>query len=323
MGKLNKELDVKKTLSPLASGTLAILMVGCDAIDDFQLNNMVAEYRQTCFGQFTNDCVEMRVDTNIEIVSRILDGVEEREGELKASIGESGYDEMVGYLNWLIDINEKDRPGWFTSLFLGEAQPWDRNFKYGQLLISEHEVKDAFDNIAERHMADTLESRTMTNAIQSAEPLSTANEPDVTASEVSSPQDLEAAYVQDQSDTIDSYIAGMERQHNADEYRDGRMYAEGDVDGDGALETATIFTLEGFNGTNRYGQFLVVHSEKGSGAYVVGETPLAGSATDLELGSGVITAIGFTHAVSDPSCCPSIKSEQTFEVTGSGLVKVE
>ncbi|WP_304526812.1 hypothetical protein [Halomonas sp. I5-271120] len=282
---------------------LAGLMAGCDMIGDFQVNNMVREYRQTCFGQFTNDCVEMRVDTNIEIASHFLDEVEDNEDEITANIGEAGYDEMVGYLNWLIDINEKDRPGWIASWFLGEAQPWDRNFEYGQFIISGHDIESAFEAIVKRQVGEGTQQETPLDFGQASMPSSNES-----GSEGGAP--------------VDQYIAGLERQYEADEYRDARMSAIGDVDGDGILETATVFTLEGMHGSNRYGQFLVVHTGTGSDMRVVGENALAGSVTEIELGDGIVRAVGHTHAIDDPNCCPSIETEQAFSVTEAGLTAV-
>src|SRR5687768_17119516 len=57
---------------------------------------------------------------------------------------------------------------------------------------------------------------------------------------------------------ITGFLARQEKKEGAEEYEEAREIASGDVNGDGKDDAVVLYTLEGFQGSNLYLQYLAV-----------------------------------------------------------------
>ena len=117
-------------------------------------------------------------------------------------------------------------------------------------------------------------------------------------------------------DAVDKFIKRQEKQHQAVEYRKARKVMRGDVSHDRREDTAVLYTLEGFGGTNLYLQYLAVFINDGHKSGYAAHRIVGGkNKRILEMKSIIKNRINFEtqeYLPNDASCCPSGKGKTSF-----------
>lgn len=114
---------------------------------------------------------------------------------------------------------------------------------------------------------------------------------------------------------------------SGEEYRDGRLSASGDIDGDGRDDAAVVFTIE-VASANTATQNLAVFVRQGDGGLrFAGSTVVGGTVGTrvgrLSIDQGVVVLTTLTHGPDDSDCCPSIEGSARFELSGGALRQVQ
>ncbi|MEP7075016.1 MAG: hypothetical protein ABI878_04330 [Acidobacteriota bacterium] len=108
---------------------------------------------------------------------------------------------------------------------------------------------------------------------------------------------------------IHRFISQQAKRENGEEYKQARKLLKGDINGDKKKDIVVLYTLEGFNGSNNYRQYLAVFLGTGKGfryaaKEVVGEH--AGRGVELKsIIGGRINLDTMEPRKTDPACCPS------------------
>jgi hypothetical protein len=115
---------------------------------------------------------------------------------------------------------------------------------------------------------------------------------------------------------ITDFIARQEQKEGAEEYEEAREVARGDVNGDGREDAVVLYTLEGFERSNLYLQYLAIFVSRGGGLRyvthrIVGGKGLRSLALDGVSG-GKILLKTTEYRPGDASCCPSKKRRARF-----------
>jgi hypothetical protein len=123
--------------------------------------------------------------------------------------------------------------------------------------------------------------------------------------------------------TIDNFIAKQAQRLRGEEYAEARKVASGDLTHDGVAETVVLYTIEGQNGSNNYVQYLAVFTTGKGGLVAVTTTPVGGKlARSVELTSiadNTVQLATLSYGPNDGACCPSIKGTTKFILTGKTL----
>lgn len=289
----------------------ALTIAGCS---DYRLNQMVAKYREQCFGSITNKCVEMRVEVNIAFAEEYLDRIESDRDRIIAEMGEDGYEELEKQTRNIIALNEKDLPGWLTRWFAGEAQsikaPY---FDFGYGLFIGQDYQSLYDSIYNHYQVAERATNEKQNTKNSNHNL--------TAAIVSNPDQGDKTHgrARSQINIINEHITKHAEELGASEYTEARLIEEGDFDEDGHSDLAIVYTLEGVGGGNNSHQVLIVISGNNGTNEVTDEIALKGAITELASDAGQLMATSLYHAQGDPSCCPSLKEVQIFRLSDGKL----
>lgn len=271
----------------------ALALAGCG---DFRLNQMVAKYREQCFGSITNECIEKRVEVNIAFAEEYLDRIESDRDRIVAELGEEGYAALEKQTRNIIALNEKDLPGWFARWFLGEAQSLKApNFDFGYGLFVGQDYQSLYDSISSHYQAAGGNGNS-----------------DQGANTRGNPEQL--------NNLIEKHIAQDAEENGASEYPEARLTEIGDFDEDGYPDLAVVYTLEGAGGGNNSHQVLIVIAG-GTGPFeVTDQRVLEGAITELGTDAGQLVATSLYHAQGDPSCCPSLEEIQAYRLDDGKLV---
>lgn len=129
----------------------------------------------------------------------------------------------------------------------------------------------------------------------------------------------------DDKATIDKFIAAQATREHGEEPDGVRKVVEGDLNRDGAADTAVLYTIEGQNGSNNYIQYLAVFLRQ-SGKLVFAARQAVGGKLrrEIDLTSIKDNAMLFdttSYGPKDPACCPTIKGKTRFVLTGKRLVE--
>jgi len=115
-------------------------------------------------------------------------------------------------------------------------------------------------------------------------------------------------------ETIQQHIASHAREIGAQEYAPARMVAVGDLDGDGVVDSAVVYTLEGAHHSNNYQQFLAVSSSRQSGRFfdtVVGGKDVR-EITGISITNRQVELALLEYTSADASCCPSRRASTRY-----------
>jgi hypothetical protein len=127
---------------------------------------------------------------------------------------------------------------------------------------------------------------------------------------------FQRSYSQSSEHAIDRFIARQAERENGEEYKEARKVVSADLNRDGKLDRVVLYTLEGFNGTNNYHQYLAVFlfdgkSYKHASHVVVGGKFFRGVGLRSVSGS-TINLDTMEFRKSDPACCPSRPSKMRY-----------
>jgi hypothetical protein len=127
----------------------------------------------------------------------------------------------------------------------------------------------------------------------------------------------DALAIQDEDTvTIDGFIARQARRERGEEYGEARKVLTGDLTHDGAPETVVLYTIEGQRGSNLYIQYLAIFlRRKGkllplTHASVGGKLARSVEVTSVENNSIFLETMGY--GPKDAACCPSVKGTTTY-----------
>ena len=126
------------------------------------------------------------------------------------------------------------------------------------------------------------------------------------------------------SAVVNSFISKRAKTEQAEEYADARKIVRGDVNGDGKTDLVVLYSLEGFNGGNSYGQYLAIFVGSGRSFRYAANAAVAGKLNrTVELVSVVGGRINLDttgYRPNDPACCPT-KKGKTHYVFANGRLK--
>ena len=125
---------------------------------------------------------------------------------------------------------------------------------------------------------------------------------------------------------IDKFIASQAEKQGGSEPDGIRKVMTGDLNHDGAPDTAVLFTIEGQNGTNNYIQYLAVFLRQNGRLVYAALQPVGGkNRRSIELTSirdNVIFLDTTGYAKRDPSCCPTIKGRTRYALVRNKLTEL-
>jgi len=126
---------------------------------------------------------------------------------------------------------------------------------------------------------------------------------------------------------LDKFISAEATRAHGEEYPDARKVVTGDLNGDGAAETAVLYTIEGQNGSNNHTQYLAVFIRANGKLVYVTHTSVGSKAyRDVELdsiSSGLINLTTLGFAKNDPACCPTLKGKAWYKLAMGRLMVVK
>ena len=266
--------------------TFAVGLTGCDV-----LSNPAAEYKQTCWGNSSNNCASMLVDTNIALLERFR-----HEEEIVFLYSEDGYKATHYLIDKLIENQEKHRPGFFARWIFGEAQTFNQS---SNLLMSASDFKEIQDAIKDKFaktrnpVADQIFS-------SKTQPESLTSTTDVISSHISEDPDLDGGA----------------------EYLEARQIISDDFSGEGIKDSVVLYTIEGAGGSNSAFQKLALFqgTEDGTLRFTT-DTIISGAVSGLKViyeGRPLIGLVALTHGPDDADCCPSEESIRHYRLDLTG-----
>lgn len=136
---------------------------------------------------------------------------------------------------------------------------------------------------------------------------------------------LTAIAQSDDKAVVDKYIATQAKRERGEEPDGIRKTIEGDLNHDGAVDVAVLYTIEGQGGSNNYIQYLAVFVRRKTGLVFAARATVGGkNHRGMDFTSIKDNVMYFEttgYADRDPSCCPSIKGTTTFTLVGNKLVE--
>lgn len=133
---------------------------------------------------------------------------------------------------------------------------------------------------------------------------------------VSGPASIAQTPTESADVVITDFIARQEEKEGAEEYEEARKVAGGDLNGDEREDAVVLYTLEGFDGSSLYLQYLAVFVSRGGVLRYVTHRIVGGkSRRSLELdgvSGGKILLKTKEHRPGDASCCPSKKGRASL-----------
>ncbi|SED35454.1 hypothetical protein SAMN05216178_6911 [Pseudomonas saponiphila] len=303
----------------IAIALAALSLAGCDAIF-----NPVNDYKQTCFGNFTNECEDMLVDANLFLIEKFIEDVESKEDDLTALYGAEGYASIFKLTDYLVAKQEELRPGFFARNFFGEAQPFrgPRNalMSGAEFRAIEEAVEERF---GKKNSAPVAEESAPDPEIAPEAEYQAEPEPEPQPVEEPADPSTADAGASTLEEAIAQYVEQDPDRNGGAEYLDARSTIEADFTGEGMPDVAVLYTIEGAGGSNSSFQKLALFEGMPDGRYrPLTSTILPGSISGLQVvvedGRSFMGVATLTHSPDDPDCCPSVESlvKYRFDVTG-------
>lgn len=312
----------------LLAATAVTLLAGCGAYNEFKLNNAVEEYKQNCFGNYTNECESMLVDTNIITLEFMKTQMSRQKDEMVKSFGDDGYALYLDVSEQVLDRAIKQqgnmRPGWFARWFLGEGQPLSES---RNLLLGYEDLQQIRQAIVGKFVAEA-KAKGMTPKVAAAPgnqaapavqapvvaPAPVAPPPVAVQTPVTAPTSgaLDAA--------ITNAVSAATREDGGDEYAQGRQILRADLNGDGQDDALVIYTIEGQGGGNgSFSTLGIFYSNNGDFDFK-DSTVVSGAVTALRMLDGNTIGVGSLEVGPDDArCCPTLESEQKYRWDGNHL----
>ena len=122
---------------------------------------------------------------------------------------------------------------------------------------------------------------------------------------------------------ITDFLARQAEKEGAEEYGEARKVIAGDLNGDRREDAVVLYTLEGFDGSNLYVQYLAVFVRRGAGLRYMTHLAVGGKdrrSLELEgVSGGKILLKTEEYRPGDASCCPSKKGRARFVLSRGKL----
>lgn len=328
-------------LRGVAAAGVLMALSGCGAYNDFQANNAVQEYRQACFGNYTNECESKLVDTNIVMLELARSNIDREKDSIVQAVGKDGFERFSKTANKLIDDlveqQENKRPGFFARLFLGEGQPF-RNTRNHLFDISD--MRELQAAVLQKVSAGIQVSNASTKP---AEPVSeteaillgkvphtptqapVASDP-LPAEPVSQSGELaiqaKASVPSDLAASADRMIANEIAQDGGDEYKDGRQIIFADLNNDGIKDAVVLYTIEGQGGGNGYFQTLAAFIGNSAGWDFRGKAVVGKGVQDIQVvDPQTVKLTVLSVGPDDADCCPSVQSTENYKWDGTTFLQ--
>lgn len=126
-------------------------------------------------------------------------------------------------------------------------------------------------------------------------------------------------------DVIGGAIAVTAGSEAGSEYKDARKVAVGDLDGDGAIDSAVLFTIEVSSG-NASTQYVSVLLRQSDGSLKLADTaPVGGTGNaigEVAVEAGSVRLKTLTLGPDDPDCCPSVEGTVEYLLHNGKLRQV-
>ncbi|WP_144967999.1 hypothetical protein [Pseudomonas sp. DE0010] len=341
----------------LVSSAVVTMLAGCgQAANDARLSFALNELRQNCLGNDTYDCRSLTIDFN----QKALELTDFKNDEAKANItklfGDAGWslykDVADEFVEEGMDALEDMRPNIFARLFFGDSQPMSRKGYVmtfspedmgrvlGQIQMEfSVRAKKAGLKPEEDAYAKVLEALNGkgSNTSPGEQKVEADTDPETTgrgepqlntlvatpASVVKVHPTSAAQSFPELTGAINAYVAGLDTDGGV-EYPEGRQIIQVDLNGDGELDAAVLYTIEGSGGSQTAYQTLSAfyHAPEGWQAQG-GDAAISGAVREArDVGSRTIFIDALIQGDEDPRCCPTQPYPQRFQWSGDKFVQL-
>ncbi|MFB4249268.1 hypothetical protein [Pseudomonas idahonensis] len=343
----------------LVSSAVVTMLAGCgQPANDVRLSLALNELRQNCFGNDTYGCRSDTVDFNqkvLELTDFKNDAAKENITKLFGDEGWSLYQDVADeFVEDGLDALEDLRPNIFARIFLGDSQPMSpkgfvMTFNPEDMGRALSDIQKEFSVRAKKAglkpddqalrsyqmIADALNGK---GGFSSGEPepnfgvdtLATGpaepqlNNPVATSASVVEAHSTAAAQsFPELTGAINAYIAGLDTDGGV-EYPEGRQIIQVDLNGDGELDAAVLYTIEGSGGSQTAYQTLSAfyHAPEGWQAQG-GDAAISGAVREArDIGSRTIFIDALVQGDEDPRCCPTQPYPQRFQWSGDKFIEL-
>ncbi|MBM5459027.1 hypothetical protein H8F21_15775 [Pseudomonas sp. P66] len=344
----------------LVSSAVVTMLAGCgQAANDARLSLALNELRQNCFGNDTYDCRSQTVDFNqkvLELTDFKSDSAKESITKLFGDEGWSLYQDVANeFVEEGIDTLEDMRPNIFARIFMGDSQPVSPKgrvitFTPEDMAGALAEVQREFSVRAKKEGLKPDEKALRAYAqVEAAingsgDSSAAAGEPELNAGVETSaagggePQlnatvdttavgpeahNAAAPAFPELNAAISAYIADLDTDGGV-EYPEGRQIVQVDLNGDGELDAAVLFTIEGAGGSQMAYQTLSAFYHAPNGWQSLGgDAAISGSVREVRVeGSRTIFVDAVIQGDEDPRCCPTQPFPQRFQWSGDGFIEL-
>lgn len=328
----------------LVSSAVVTILAGCgQAANDARLSLALNELRQNCFGNDTYDCRSQTIDFNQKVLELT---------DFKSDVAKNGITKLFGDEGWSlykdaadefvqegIDMLEDLRPNIFARIFFGDSQPPSPKgrvmaFSPSDMTEAEQELQRTFSIRAKKEglvpnekllreyaQAEAAKSGNAMNGGGAGEPQ--LNEPIVTTA--AGPEDQKAASpaFPELASAINSYVASLDTDGGV-EYTEGRQIVQVDLNGDGELDAAVLYTIEGAGGSQMAYQTLAAFYRESNGWQAQGgDAVITGSVRKVTaVGGRTILVDAVVQGDDDPRCCPTEPFPQRYQWSGDEFVQL-
>ena len=125
------------------------------------------------------------------------------------------------------------------------------------------------------------------------------------------------------AEVIQAAISAHATRDGGSEYTEARRSTEGDLDGDGTVDVAVLYTLEGADGGNGSAGYLAAFVRVGGVLKVADTAMLSGSAQSLTLKGGAAHVSLLSLGPDDSACCPSVEEDAMYVLHGTKWLQVQ
>ncbi|MBF8765820.1 MULTISPECIES: hypothetical protein [Pseudomonas] len=343
----------------LVSSAVVTMLAGCgQAANDVRLSLALNELRQNCFGNDTYSCRSQTIDFNqkaLELTDFKNDVAKENITKLFGDEGWSLYKDVADeFVDAGIDALEDMRPNIFARIFFGDSQPMSpkgfvMTFNPEDMGRALGEIQKEFSVRAKKvglkpddqalrsyqMIADAVNGKGSPSSVEpepnaGADTLAAGpaepqlNNPIATPPAVVMAQSTVAAQsFPDLTGAINAYIAGLDTDGGV-EYPEGRQIIQVDLNGDGELDAAVLYTIEGSGGSQSAYHTLAAfyHAPEGWQAQG-GDAAISGAVREArDVGSRTIFIDALVQGDDDPRCCPTQPYAQRFQWSGEKFIEL-
>lgn len=124
-------------------------------------------------------------------------------------------------------------------------------------------------------------------------------------------------------EVIKAAILARAAQDGGSEYTDARRSVDGDMDGDGMVDVAVLYSLEGAGGGNGSIGYLAAFVRTGGQLKLADTATLSGSAQGLTLKNGAVHLKLLSLGPDDSACCPSVEEDAMYVLHGNKWLQVQ